>query len=144
GAGPGLQHSRACAEAQARGTQAPGTRAALGHHARACRTPRRAGQAHLTAEACMNSGRASTFFCRENRPRRDSHAFEDGRDALAAADAHGLEAVAGLAAVHLAQHGGQDPAAGGADGMAERDARTVDIESIEVALAQAPFASDGE
>src|SRR5699024_1120121 len=99
---------------------------------------------HLPAEECMNSGRISTFFCRENRPRRDSHAFEDGRDALAAADAHGLEAVAGLAAVHLAQHGGQDPAAGGADGMAERDARTVDIESIEVALAQAPFASDGE
>src|SRR5699024_10402313 len=92
----------------------------------------------------MNSGRISTFFCRENRPQRDSHAFEDGRDALAAADAHGLKPVAGLAAIHLTQHGGQDPTAGGADGMAERDARAIDVEAVEVALAQAPLAGDGE
>jgi CubicO group peptidase (beta-lactamase class C family) len=48
--------------------------------------------------------------------------LEDGRQALAAADAHRLKAVAGLAAVKLPQHRGEDAAAGGADRVAERDA----------------------
>src|SRR5699024_8111190 len=78
------------------------------------------------------------------RPQRDSHAFEDGRDALAAADAHGLKPVAGLAAIHLTQPSRQDPTAGGADAMAERDARAIDVEAVEVALAPAPLAGDGE
>ena len=58
--------------------------------------------------------------------------LEHRRQALAAADAHGLQAVAGLAAVHLAQQRGEDAAAGRADRVAERDARAVDVEPLEV------------
>src|SRR3954464_8662389 len=70
--------------------------------------------------------------------------FEDGGQALAAAEAHGLQAVAGLAAVEFAQQGGEDAAAGGADGVAQRDAGTVDVESCEVGRGQVPGAGTGE
>ena len=56
---------------------------------------------------------------------RGGDALEHGGQALTAADAHGLQAVARAAAAHLAQQRGEDPPAGGADRMAERDARAV-------------------
>ena len=59
--------------------------------------------------------------------------LEHRGQALAAADAHRLQAVAGLAAVHLAQQRGEDPPAGRADRVAERDARAVDVDALEVA-----------
>src|SRR5688572_25482810 len=49
------------------------------------------------------------------------HCLHDRRDALAAADAHGFEAVAGAAALHFVGEGGHDAAAGGADGVADAD-----------------------
>ena len=68
----------------------------------------------------------------ETHPFRSVDALEHGGEALAAADAHGLQAVAGLAAVHLAGEGGEDPGAGGADGVAQRDAGAVDVDPLEV------------
>lgn len=46
-------------------------------------------------------------------------AFEHGSQALAAADAHGFEAVAGFPSIHFAQQSREDPPAGCADGVAE-------------------------
>ena len=74
------------------------------------------------------------------RAHQPSHPLEHGGQALAAADAHRLQPVAGLAAVHLAQQRGQDPAAGRADRVAERDARAVDVGALEVAVGEAPLA----
>src|SRR5690606_39561689 len=56
--------------------------------------------------------------------------FEDGGDTLTPADAHGLEPVAPAATPELVQQGGHDAHAGGAHRMAERDARTVDVELV--------------
>src|SRR5207237_3863882 len=49
-----------------------------------------------------------------------------GGQALPPADAHGLQAVARVAAGHLAGERGEDAAAGGADRMAQRDAGPVE------------------
>src|SRR5688572_6859182 len=61
-----------------------------------------------------------------------SGAFEQCRHALAATDAHRLEAVAAAAALQLVQHRRQDAHAGGGDRMAERDARAVDVQALRV------------
>ena len=63
--------------------------------------------------------------------------LEDGGQALATTDAHRLQPVPALAALHLVQQRGQDPAAGGADRVAERDARAVDVDALPVARAEA-------
>src|SRR5882757_6524497 len=65
--------------------------------------------------------------------------LEHGRQPLATADAHGFQAVAGAAASHLVQQRGEDADAGRADRMAERDARSVDVEAIEVGGGEIPF-----
>src|SRR5579859_7193886 len=56
-----------------------------------------------------------------------SDPVEHGRQALAAADAHRLQAVAGTAPVQFARQRGQHPAAGGADGVPKGNTRTVDV-----------------
>ena len=58
--------------------------------------------------------------------------LEDRGHALAATDAHGFKAVADLLAFHLMHQGGHDANAGGADRMAERDTRTVDVENCAI------------
>jgi hypothetical protein len=55
------------------------------------------------------------------------HALEYRRDALAAADAHGHQRVAALDALQLIQRLDGDQRAGGADGVAQRDARAVGL-----------------
>ncbi len=57
---------------------------------------------------------------------------------LPAADAHRLEAVADVAAVHLARQRRQDATAGGADRVPERDARAVDVEPLEIGPGSGP------
>src|SRR5690242_11068757 len=57
-------------------------------------------------------------------------------DALAAADAHGLETELRLAALHLVQQRREDAHAGRADRMAERNAGAVDVQLV--ALVPAP------
>lgn len=47
-----------------------------------------------------------------------------GRRGLTAADAQGSQAVSGVAAVRLSGEGGQAASPGGADRVAEREART--------------------
>ena len=69
-----------------------------------------------------------------------SHPLEQRGQPLAAADAHRLQAVAGVAAVHLAQQGRQDAPAGRAHRVAEGDARAVDVGPLEVAVGEAPLA----
>src|SRR5215211_4444133 len=73
-----------------------------------------------------------------------AHPLEYRGEALTAADAHGFQAVAGVTAVHLAGHGGQDAGASGADGVAEGYAGPVHVEPVEVRLAEAPFPGAGE
>ena len=75
-------------------------------------------------------------------------AFEDRGEALATADAHGLQPVAGLAPVQFTRQGGQHASPGGADRVAQRDARAVDVGAVEIAAgtetAETPLAGDGE
>src|SRR6266702_8417181 len=71
-----------------------------------------------------------------------SGGFEDRGHTLAAADAHGLQQVAAVPAAQLAQAGGEHPGAGGADGMAERDAGSVDVELVR--LVPPPAGQHGE
>src|SRR6516162_11357603 len=59
-----------------------------------------------------------------------SRALEEGRDALAASDAHRLQPIAALAPLQFMQQRGHDADAGGADRVAERDAGAVDIQSL--------------
>src|SRR5687767_10478010 len=63
---------------------------------------------------------------------------------LTAAYTHRLEAVAGVAALHLVEQRGHDPAAGGADRVANRDAGAIGIEAVEVIVLEAPFAGNGQ
>ncbi len=58
-----------------------------------------------------------------------SGSFEHGGQALAPADAHRLHGVAAATARQLVKHCGEDPAAGGADRVAERDAGAHRVES---------------
>src|SRR5690348_12636213 len=71
-----------------------------------------------------------------------SGGLEDGGHALAASDAHRLEQVAAVPAAKLAQAGGEHPGAGGADGMPERDAGSVDVELVR--FVPAPAGQHGE
>ena len=50
------------------------------------------------------------------------HPLEHRGEPLATPDAHGFQAVARLSALHLPGEGGEDARAGGADGVAKRDA----------------------
>ena len=63
---------------------------------------------------------------------RPSSSLDDHRDSLAAADARGGEAVARLAAPQLEHQGQQQPRAGGAQRMAERDGAAVDVGALAV------------
>ena len=72
-----------------------------------------------------------------------SDAFDDGGDALSHADAHGAERVAAAAAVQLV-HGGRDqPRAGHAERVAERDGAAVRVYMRRV-VGQAKVAQHGE
>ena len=66
--------------------------------------------------------------------------LEDSGYALAPADAHGLEAEMGVAALHLVQQGGEDAGAGGGYGVAQRDAGAVDVQVV--LMGQFPLAQD--
>ena len=57
------------------------------------------------------------------------HAFPDRRNALAAADAHGGNAVAAIDADQFMQQLGDDHRAGCADRVAERDGAAIDVGS---------------
>src|SRR5262245_62111482 len=57
-----------------------------------------------------------------------SEALEDRHVRLAAALAHGLEAVAAAGALQLGQQGGHQPGAGGAERVAEGDGAAVDVD----------------
>src|SRR3546814_17519345 len=67
-----------------------------------------------------------------------SDLFEDCGEALPAADAHGLQAVAGSTTAQFAEHRGGDAGAGDADRMAEGDTRAIDVELVEAAVLLAP------
>src|SRR3546814_11695002 len=67
-----------------------------------------------------------------------SSAFEDCGEALPAAVAHGLQAVAGSTTAQFAEHRGGDAGAGDADRMAEGDTRANDVELVEAAVLLAP------
>lgn len=67
-----------------------------------------------------------------------------GGEALAAADAHGFEAVAGFAAVHFVEQCGEDADAGGADGVAERDAGAVHVDAVVIGGGEAEGLRAGE
>src|ERR1700754_4249537 len=78
-------------------------------------------------------------------PREDAtsgDALEHRGQALTPADAHRLEAVTDLATGHLPRERGEDPATGGAHRVAERDARAVDVEPIEVLPRELPLTGD--
>src|SRR5918912_3332949 len=57
------------------------------------------------------------------------HSFDQKRDAHAAADAEGGEAVARASLVHLVEEGGGDAHTRAADGVAERDGAAVNVEA---------------
>src|SRR6478736_8169149 len=61
-------------------------------------------------------------------------AFEDSGEALATADAHGLQPVARLAAVHLPAERGEDAGARGTHRVTEGDAGPVDVDALLVVL----------
>src|SRR5579872_6008506 len=69
--------------------------------------------------------------------------LEDRGHPLPAADAHRLEAEARVAPAQLAQQGGEDTRAGGADGVPERDARAVHVDTLEP-VRQLPLAQHRE
>src|SRR5580698_3800480 len=87
---------------------------------------------------------------REAGRRRDSGScrrggggyFEDGGHALTAADAHGLQPESAAAPTELVQQGDHHAGTGGADGVAEGDARAVDVEPVLVV--PAPTLQDAE
>ena len=66
--------------------------------------------------------------------------FEYGGQPLAAADAHGFQPVAGVAPIQFARQGGQHPAAGRSDRVAQRDPRSVDIGPLPVGVGELPLA----
>src|SRR5213596_2213388 len=69
------------------------------------------------------------------------HALDDARTAHAAADAHGHEAVALLAAAKLVEDGYGQLRARATERMAERDGAAVDVDPL---ARQRAFAHDGE
>ena len=56
--------------------------------------------------------------------------LEQSSDALAAANAHGFQAVLNVFGFHLVEQSGQNTGARGCDGMAQRDTRAVDVEVV--------------
>ena len=105
-----------------------------GRRPRSGRAPRRRTRRRPAARAVAAPMPRAAPVTIATRPSARScrHPLEHRGQALAAADAHRLQAVAGLAAVHLAQQRGEDPAAGRADRVAEGDARAVDVDAVEV------------
>ena len=67
--------------------------------------------------------------------------FEDRRQALADADAHGGDAVLAAAAAQLADQGAGEAGAGAAERVAEGDRAAVDVEPL---LLDAELAGAGE
>src|SRR5882757_3100060 len=65
--------------------------------------------------------------------------FKYRREALPAADAHGLEAVTCPAPIHFTQERREDPPAGRANRMAERNARAMHIHPLEIGGRELPF-----
>src|SRR4051812_41858979 len=61
--------------------------------------------------------------------------LQQDRRALPPADAEGGEAEVDVAAAHLVEQGEDDPRAGRADRVAERDRAAVDVEPVGVELA---------
>ena len=70
-----------------------------------------------------------------------SDRFEDRRQALADADAHGGDAVPAAAAAQLADEGAGEAGAGAAERVAEGDRAAVDVELL---LVDAELAGAGE
>src|SRR4051812_14227040 len=61
-----------------------------------------------------------------------AQALEDHGHALAAADAHGLEAELLVPALQAVEQRRGDPRTGGAERVAQRDRAAVDVEPVEV------------
>src|SRR3972149_2245226 len=72
------------------------------------------------------------------------HALDDGGHALSAAYAHGLQPEPSVPPLHLMEQSRHDPGAGCAYGMAQGYPRPVDVQALEVALADAPLPGAGE
>lgn len=88
---------------------------------------------HTRSPARTNAAKSSESRSRVCGMRAGLGPSEDCGDALAAADAHGLEPIARAAALDLVNQGRQNPHAGGADWMAERDAGAIDIYPVRIA-----------
>src|SRR3546814_17966663 len=65
-------------------------------------------------------------------------AFEYCGESLPAADAHGLQAVAGSTTAQFAEHRGGDAGGGDADRLGEGDTRAIDVDLVSAALLPAP------
>ncbi len=90
-----------------------------------------------TRSACLHRVAPSV----ENQIAEELPAFDGERDALSAADAECGEAALHVATLHLVNEGHEHAAAGGADGMAERDRAAIDVDLRDVEL---QFLRDGQ
>src|SRR5690606_23737605 len=64
------------------------------------------------------------------RPKRELEPLDDGDVGLAAALAHGLQAVAAAGAFELVEQRGHEAGTGGAERVAERDGPAVDVDLL--------------
>src|ERR1700733_8662685 len=67
------------------------------------------------------------------------HAFEHGSQPLASADAHRLQSVSAVAPVQFTCERREHPASGRTDGMAEGDARALDVRPLQVRRGELPL-----
>src|SRR3990172_2863298 len=104
------------------------------------------GESLKSMSAAPVSGHLQMFRCAQldASPLFSPQALDDGRDALAAADAHRLQAELDLPPLHLVEQRRHDPGAGRPDRMADRDAGAVDVHPVEVPLREAPLAGAGQ
>ena len=63
--------------------------------------------------------------------RRSLDSFDDRRDTLTDADAHGRETVAAAALFHFMDEGRHDPGAAAAQRMSQGNGAAIDVESVE-------------
>ena len=110
-----------------------------GQGSRPCSEDPGVSESELTVEHGSAAFAALPCSTVSSQARSRPDPLEQGGQPLAAADAHRLQPVPGSAPVQLAQQVGEDPAAGRADGVAQRDARAVDVDPLQVRLAELPL-----
>src|SRR6185436_1619738 len=79
---------------------------------------------------CIKFSTCQTENLMQFDKRGGSDGFEDRRQSLPDADAHGRDAVAATAAAQLADQGGGEAGAGAAERVAEGDRSPVDVELL--------------